>query len=219
MKEVLVTGGSRGIGLEISKLLIDRGYGVKAPERAELDLSNLQSIERYFKQKREFDILINNAGINFLAEVESIDPLIWDQMVKVNLTAPMLLIQNVIPRMKEKKWGRIINISSMFSIITKEKRGSYSAVKSGLNGLTRTTAVELGPYGILVNSVCPGYIETALTYQNNSAVEIEKIIGDIPLRRMAKPTEVAELVEFLVSDRNTYLTGQAITIDGGFTLK
>ena len=219
MKKVLVTGGSRGIGSQISKLLKEKGYMVETPERSELDLTNLQSIEGYFSHNTNFDILINNAGINVLAQIESIEHDSWHEMVAVNLTAPMLLIQKVVPYMKEAKWGRIVNISSMFSNITKEKRGAYSAVKSGLNGLTRTAAVELAPFGVLVNSVCPGYVETDLTYQNNSPSEIEKILQDIPIGRMAKAVEIAELVEFLISDRNSYLTGQSITIDGGFTLK
>lgn len=219
MKKVLVTGGSRGIGRQISKLLKEKGYMVETPERSELDLTNLQSIEGYFSHNTNFDILINNAGINVLAQIESIEHDSWHKMVAVNLTAPMLLIQKVVPYMKEAKWGRIVNISSMFSNITKEKRGAYSAVKSGLNGLTRTAAVELAPFGVLVNSVCPGYVETDLTYQNNSPSEIEKILQDIPIGRMAKAVEIAELVEFLISDRNSYLTGQSITIDGGFTLK
>ncbi len=219
MKRILVTGGSRGIGQVISQTLRDYGNDVFTPGRNELDLLNPRSIDDYFIANGQFDILINNAGINELAEISEIDASVWSDMVQTNLTAPMTLIQKVIPHMKEKKWGRIINISSIFSLISKEKRGAYSSVKAGLNGLTRTASLELGPYGILVNSICPGYVETDLTLKNNSAEDIKKIVNDIPLKRMAAPKEIAELVVFLASERNSYITGQAITIDGGFTIK
>lgn len=217
-RRALVTGGSRGIGFEIAKLLSERDYEVIAPPRQDLDVGDRDSIDRFFSRSNEFDILVNNAGINNLGPMEDITPEQWDQMLAVNLTGPMHLMQKAAPHMRSRKWGRIVNMSSIFSNITREKRSPYSATKSGLNGLTRTAAVELGPHGILVNAVCPGYVETDLTYKNNSPADIEKILNAIPTRRMAKAHEIAELVEFLVSERNTYMTGQMVTIDGGFSI-
>jgi 3-oxoacyl-[acyl-carrier protein] reductase len=218
-KRALITGGSRGIGQQIAQVMSARGFEVVVPKRQELNLESLESIEKYFATDRQFDILVNNAGINFISPLAEIATDQWSQMLSVNLTAPMKLVQKVIPHMQKSKWGRIVNISSIFSNITREGRASYSASKSGLNGLTRSAAVELGKYGILVNAVCPGYVETQLTHQNNSPADIERILKTIPLGRMADPSEIAELVEFLCSDRNSYITGQMITADGGFSIQ
>ncbi len=218
-RRVLVTGGSRGIGKEICKLMSERGYDVVAPTREALNMSDPESIDRYFSSNGAFDILVNNAGINLLASIDQVLPAQWLEMVAINLTGPLQLIQRVVPHMRERGWGRILNMSSIFSNLTRENRVQYSATKSGLNGITRTAALELGPSGILVNSVCPGYVETQLTFQNNSPADIERILSSIPLRRMAKPSEIADLVEFLCSERNTYLTGQMITVDGGFSIQ
>lgn len=217
-RKVLITGGSRGIGFEIAALMKAGGYEVVAPSRAELNLESIESIDRYFAKSSDADILVNNAGINVISPLASIGIDQWNQILSVNLSAPMRLIQKVIPHMQERGWGRILNISSVFSNLTREGRASYSASKSGLNGLTRTAAVELGKYGILVNALCPGYVETQLTHQNNSAADLEKIIKTIPLGRLAKSEEIAEAAEFLCSERNSYLTGQMITIDGGFSI-
>ncbi len=218
-KRVLITGGSRGIGQQIAKLMEAKGYEVVVPKREELNLESLESIDKYFASERKIDILINNAGINFISPLPDIATEQWSQMLTVNLTAPMKLVQKVIPHMQKTKWGRIVNISSIFSNLTRQGRASYSASKSGLNGLTRTAAVELGQHGILVNAVCPGYVETQLTHQNNSPADIEKILKTIPVGRMAQPAEIAELVEFLCSERNSYITGQMITADGGFSIQ
>jgi len=218
-RRALVTGGSRGIGLAIAQALSQQGFEVIAPLRQEMDLLDPASIKKFLQQsnKEGIDILVNNAGVNVINRLESIDSESWNKMMRINLTAPLELIQGVAEGMKAKKWGRIVNISSVFGLVTREKRAGYSAVKSGLNGLTRTCAVELGPFGILVNAVCPGYVETDLTRQNNSPEELTRIAETIPLRRLAQPNEIARFVAFLCSEENTYLTGQTLAIDGGFT--
>ena len=121
--------------------------------------------------------------------------------------------------MKERKYGRILNISSIWSIVSKEKRSIYSASKSGLDGLTRTLALELAPFNILVNSVAPGYVNTGMIQQYNSKKELEKIKEIIPLNRFAEPDEIAELIKFLSSEKNSYITGQIIPIDGGYVIR
>jgi len=218
-RRALVTGGSRGIGLAIVHALKQRGVEVVAPSRSEMDLLDSASMTAFLakSKKSEIDILVNNAGINVLNPLEAIEPNAWNQMVRMNLTAPLELIQHVSPGMKTQGWGRIVNISSIFSLVSREKRAAYSAVKSGLNGLTRTCAVELAPSGILVNAVCPGYVETDLTRQNNSPEELSRIAETIPLRRLAQPEEIARFVAFLCSEENTYITGQTLAVDGGFT--
>ncbi len=213
----LLTGGSRGIGAAIRNELEARAIRVVAPSSNDLNLASPASIESYFSGpgKRPFDVLVNNAGINVLNAIDAIDTATWEQMVQIDLTAPLRLIQHVVPAMQAKRYGRIVNISSIFSLVTRERRGAYSAVKSGLNGLTRTAAVEFGPHGILVNAVCPGYVATELTTKNNSPQELSRIADTIPLRRLAEPLEIARLVAFLCSEENSYLTGQTVAVDGG----
>jgi len=219
--KALITGGSRGLGAAMASLLEDQGVEVIAPTRDVLDLSRMESIAAYIasEQGKGFDIIINNAGINLLNELTHVKDEDWQIMLQVNLTAPMALIRGFSPYMKAQKWGRIVNISSIFSLVTRENRSAYLATKAGLNGLTRTAAVELAPYGILVNAVCPGYVETELTFVNNSPEQLAAITATIPLQRLAQPHEIAKLVSFLCSEENTYLTGQTLVIDGGFTCK
>ncbi|MBS1984652.1 MAG: SDR family oxidoreductase [Bdellovibrionales bacterium] len=218
-KLALVTGGSRGLGKAMCELLSARGVQVVAPGREELDLSSSASIDAFLKTPvaGKIDILINNAGINNPEAIEQISDKNWQETLQINLTAPLKLIQGVAPGMKARGWGRIVNVSSVFSVVTREKRAAYSAVKSGLNGLTRTAAVELAPFGILVNSIAPGYVDTDLTRKNNPPEVLEKIIQTIPARRLAKPNEIVETVAFLVSEANGYLTGQTVVVDGGFS--
>jgi NAD(P)-dependent dehydrogenase (short-subunit alcohol dehydrogenase family) len=219
MRTAVITGASRGIGACTAEQLKRQGFRVLCPTRNELDLASNESIEHFVTTHKteHVDILVNNAGINILNSVEQINPADWQTMFQVNLNAPFRLIQAFAPCMKAAKWGRIVNVSSIWSMITREKRGAYSAMKAGLNGLTRTAAVELGPNGILVNAVCPGYVATDLTRQNNSPADLAQIAATIPLRRLAEPEEIASLVGFLCSEQNSYITGQTLIIDGGFT--
>ena len=219
-RSALVTGAARGIGAAIAEALRAQGVSVLDAGRTDLDLSDPASIAGWRGTHRSgVDILVNNAGINVINDIEAITPEDWAEMVQVDLTAPLQLIQGVSSGMKERGWGRIVNISSIFGVVTREKRGAYSAVKAGLNGLTRTAAVELAPFGVLVNSVCPGYVATDLTRQNNSPADIEKIEATIPAGRLAAPAEIARFVAWLCGEENTYLTGQTILVDGGFTCR
>ena len=219
-RKALITGGARGIGAAIAKELSQRGFEIIAPSRSELDLSKSASVEKFLKNDSlQVDVLINNAGINVLKSLSDLDGATWSEMLQVNLSAPLRLIQAVTPHMREQKWGRILNLSSIFSLVTKENRAGYSMSKAGLNALTRSAAVELGPHGILVNALCPGYVDTELTRKNNSPAELEKIEESIPLRRMAKAEELARVAAFLCSEENSYLTGQMVVVDGGFTCK
>ena len=219
-RTALVTGAARGIGTAIANALREQGADVLTPTRAEMDLSDPASLRDWLgRHGAGIDIVVNNAGINLLNDLEAITPEDWQQMVQVNLTAPLQIIQGVAAGMKQRRWGRIVNVSSIFGVVTRERRAAYSAVKSGLNGLTRTAAVELAPYGILVNSLCPGYVGTELTRANNSPGEIAAISATIPLGRLAEPKEIARVIAFLCSETNTYLTGQTLLVDGGFTCR
>lgn len=214
----LVTGASRGIGAAIAEKFLQEGLTVLAPPRNELDLTSNSSIEYFIKNLvQPVDILVNNAGINILSDIQEVSDRDIQDTLQVNLVAPMKLIKGIASQMMTRRYGRIVNISSVWSIVSKKRRLTYSASKAGLNGLTRTLAIELAPYNILVNSVAPGFVNTELTRQNNSEQEISAISDTIPLQRLAEPKEIAEVVFFLCSEHNTYITGQLITVDGGFT--
>ena len=221
MRKALVTGASRGIGGAIAETLRGAGLEVYAPPRSELDLFEAASVDRFVEAHRDggISVLINNAGINPIEALEEISAENWARTLQINLNAPFRLIQGLCPGMKAGGWGRIVNISSIWAVVSKEKRVSYSSAKSALTGLTRTSAVELAPHGVLVNAVCPGFVETELTRANNPPEALETIRQAIPLGRLAQPKEIAQLVAFLCSEQNTYITGQSIVIDGGFVCK
>ncbi|HPE38092.1 MAG TPA: SDR family NAD(P)-dependent oxidoreductase [Bacillota bacterium] len=220
-KTALVTGGSRGIGKAIADQLRNEGYDVIAPSRNEMDLSDDESVMKYcqYLSGIKIDVVINNAGINDINDIERISDEELDRMIEVNLRSPIRILRAVVPKMKENNYGRIVNIGSIWGIVSKRGRTVYSVTKHGIHGLTKTLAVELAPNSILVNTICPGFTLTELTYKNNTQEQIEVISKDIPMQRMAKPEEIASAVCYLVSEKNTYMTGQLIAVDGGFTSK
>ena len=129
----------------------------------------------------------------------------------------MKLLRNFVSSMKAQHYGKIVNIGSIWGIVSKPGRVIYSASKHGIHGVTKTLAVELAEYNILVNTVCPGFTLTELTRKNNTEEQIVQIGEAIPMKRMAEPKEIADAVCYLVSERNTYITGQLIAVDGGYT--
>ena len=219
-KTVFLTGASRGIGKAIYKQLKKESYKVIAPTRQELDLSNSISLYRYIDAHKNLkvDILINNAGINFPQWIDELEDKNLRETLQINLISPINLIRAFVPHMKKQKWGRIVNISSMFGIVARGKQVPYAASKHGINGATKALALELGPYNVLVNSVCPGFVKTDLVLRNPPE-KLAALAKDVPLGRLAEPEEIAELVFFLISKKNTYITGECILIDGGFTAR
>ena len=227
----VVTGATRGIGFAIAERLIKDDIEVIATGTSEdanypngaiyypvdfLNDSSLGIFVEYLKQQK-IDILVNNAGINKIGEFANIDIDDFDRILQVNLRTPFLLCQAVIPHMKENSWGRIVNITSIWGNITKEYRASYSSSKFGLDGMTVALASELSEMGILANSVGPGFIDTDLTRTILGEKGIEEVLGQIPIKRLGQANEIASLVSWLVSNENTYISGQNIMIDGGFT--
>lgn len=213
-----MTGASRGIGAAIAARLRAAGIEVAAPSRAQLDLSQEDSVRRFIGARPlELDILVNCAGENKVNAIRDIVLADWQRILATNLTSALLLTQAAAPRMAARKWGRIVNVSSCYSFLSRAGRAAYGASKAGLNALTRTAALEFGPDNVLVNAVCPGFVETEMTRRNNSDEQIAALAAQTALGRLASPEEIAELVAFLVSEKNTYITGQALVIDGGFT--
>jgi len=216
-RTALITGASRGIGKAIYDALAQTGlYAIFAPTHEDMNLSDPESIERYMQNIPEIEVLVNNAGINILEAVDEVDDDSLRQMMSVNLEGPLRIIRRVVPQMKSQQYGRIINISSIWGVRSKELRVLYSMTKFGLNGVTKALARELGSYNVLVNSVCPGYVNTEMTRKNVPPNEREIIEKTIPLGRFAEPEEIARFTKFLISDENTYITGQTLVIDGGF---
>lgn len=166
------------------------------------------------------DILVNNAGVlSTTTPLENIEEKEWDLIMNVNLKGVFLFSQAVLPVMRKKEHGKIINISSSAGRSTSELGGAhYTASKAGVLGLTRHTAREYGPYGINVNSVCPGLVETPMIREEASKEKLDHWIKQIPLGRFAEPSEEADLVLFLASDQSKYITGATIDFNGGSLL-
>ena len=230
-KRAFVTGGTRGIGLAIASRLKKEGVSVaitgtkpKANVKTNFDYhavdfnvpEEVEAFADILKQEKP-DILINNAGTNKINDFSDIGMSEFSRIQQINLNAPFQLCKAVITPMKEKGWGRIVNITSIWSKVSNPGRASYSASKFALDGMTTALAAEVAEQGILVNCVSPGVIETELTRSilgEEGTLEMSK---SIPIKRLGKPEEVAALVAWLVSDENTYISGQNIAIDGGFT--
>ncbi len=240
-KIVLITGGTRGIGKQISDDLHDLGATVlitgtnpeevkRMNEVAEnaggkkkffsLDLLQKDSVTQFLEEVKSYDRidgLVNSAGINRLNSIQDAVVSDWDDMLKVNLTSPFLLLNAISPIMIHNQYGRIVNIASIFGVISKEKRAVYSATKFGIHGLTVGSSNDLARHNILVNTVSPGFVLTDLTRKNLTESEMEVLSKQIPIKRMAETKDISNIVIFLLSNLNQYLTGQNIVVDGGFT--
>lgn len=205
---VFLTGGSRGIGLAIKNTFEKNNHIVFSPTRKELDLS-----EEIRLSDTEFDIVINNAGINPLKSILDITD---DEVMRVNYLSPLKIVQQCLPHMISNNYGRIVNIGSIWIDLAKPERLAYSASKSAVHSLTKYITSEYAKFGILANTISPGFIATELTYKNNSEQDIQNIVNRVPVGRLGNPEEVAKLV-YQMTVENTFISGQNIIIDGGFT--
>lgn len=207
--KILVTGGSRGIGRCISNKFERNNHYVYKPTREELDLSHID----IKLPATDYDIIINNAGINPLNDILDISD---ENVMRVNYFSPFKIIQQCLPHMIQNRYGRIINIGSIWIQLAKPKRSAYSASKHALYSLSKSITSEYARYNILCNTISPGFIATDLTYQNNTEQELEKIVENIPVKRLGTPEEIANLV-YQLTIENTFITGQNIFIDGGYS--
>ncbi len=231
MRRALVTGGTRGIGAAIAAALAQAGDEVvvtgtatrgRAPagcEYAACDFSRPGSLRTFARQVagQRFDVLVNNAGINTIGEIEGYREDDFVRIQQVNVIAPFLLCRAVVPGMRQRRFGRIVNITSIFSVVSRIGRAAYSTSKFGLFGMSRALALEVAREDVLVNCVAPGFVETDLTRKTLGARGLREVARQVPVGRLAQPREIARVVQFLISDDNTYLTGQNIVVDGGYT--
>lgn len=231
----IVTGGTRGIGHDISKALIGDGVKVAAfyagnEEAAEkfrtetghkaykVDVADFAGVEKTVAQVEAdlgpVTILVNNAGITRDGALHKMDLQNWHDVIETNLTSCFTLCRAVVGGMRERNFGRIINISSINGQKGQFGQTNYSAAKAGMLGFTKALALESAAKGITVNAICPGYIETDMTGQMRPEV-LESIIRGIPMARMGQPDEIAAIVSFLASDKAAFITGATISANGG----
>ncbi len=236
-KTVFVTGATRGIGKAIAEAFETAGArlvltGTKAttiaapaaayPDRRYIaaDFTIPESLSTCLDTIAglPIDVCVNCAGANRIKPIHECSDADYDYIHTLNLKAPYAIIRTVSRGMAERGCGRIVNIASIWSDITKPGRSLYTTAKTGLIGMTRAVAVELAPRNILVNAVSPGFTRTELTAASLTPDEQRTLAGQVPLGRFGEPCEIADVVLFLASNRNRYITGQNIIVDGGFTI-
>ena len=231
-QNVIVTGGTRGIGRQIAEDMATLGAQVMVTgtqEPSEKLMKNIQFIQANFLDdastndflnvisNETFNVCINNAGINRIDPFLDVKHEDWNDIIKVNLTAPFKVQQAVSRSMVRKKYGRVVNIASIWSEISIPHRASYSSSKFGLRGLTLASAAELAQYNVLINTISPGFTLTDLTRNVLGQEKMKELAEQIPMRRMAEVDEISRVVLFMASKLNTYISGQNIVVDGGFT--
>jgi 3-oxoacyl-[acyl-carrier protein] reductase len=216
-KYLFITGGNGEIGKAILSQFKD--FEVISPSSKEMDCSDINSIKKYIKEVNivKLDVLIHCAGINNpKTYLESTDESL-SNIMSINTFSFLYIIQELSKYFIENN-TKILAISSIYGSISRVGRLEYTISKSALNGMVKTLALELASKGIIINSISPGFIETKLTYKNNSKRTIDDIISKIPVGRLGLPEEIAWYVKFLCSAQNNYLTGQNLIIDGGYLI-
>ncbi len=245
MKVALITGASGGIGKAIAQKFIDNGYFVigqynsgknniddffiqlKSQGKSDYfypikaDLSKIEDIEnmvnKIFNSFKSIDVLVNNAGVSLTKLITDTTLEEWEKVFDVNIKSVYLITNKVLKAMISKQQGKIINISSMWGLVGSSMEVCYSASKASLIGFTKALAKEVGPSNINVNCVCPGVIDTPMN-SHLTTEDMKSLANETPLNRIGSPKEVADLVYFLGSEQSSFITGQVISCDGGFTI-
>jgi NAD(P)-dependent dehydrogenase (short-subunit alcohol dehydrogenase family) len=234
----IVTGASRGLGRAAAMRLYERGAAVavniRDTARADALVRALgdralavagdvagdgmaeEIVRRTLDRFGRVDILVNNAAVARSTRFPDLSPAEWRETLEVNLTAPFLFAKAVLPPMQAQQYGRIVNISSLAGRMVSTLGGAhYTASKAGLLGLTRAAAKELGKFGITVNAICPGMIDTELTHEHAAPELLSRLASAYPVPRLGHATEVADLICFVASEAAGYITGASLDINGG----
>ena len=238
MKNILITGGSRGIGEEMVRSFADRGYRVAFTYKSSADaarklsdktgalaiMADSASEEQIVAAVAEaakilggIDILINNAGISSYSLLQDLSLAEWNECMAVNLTSAFLYSREVIPHMLKNHMGRIINISSMWGLVGASCEVHYSAAKAGLIGFTKALAKELGPSGITVNAIAPGVIDTDMN-SHLSSEDLSALEDETPVGRIGKADEIAKAALYLADEHSSFITGEVLNISGGLVI-
>lgn len=237
----LVTGGSRGLGKSMARIFAEAGADVMICSRGKDELEEaVTDIRAGLKSRVEYrvvdmadraqvdalaadtlktlgrvDVLVNNAGSNIPQPVDAITDEAWDKIIELNLSSCMRLTRALLPQMKARKWGRIIHISSVLGLGGKLERNVYCATKSALIGMTRASALDLGPFNITVNCISPGPFVTELTGRLLNPEQKQYFADRTALKRWGQPDELAGPALMLATDAGSYITGTTILVDGG----
>lgn len=252
-RTALITGAARGIGYEVAKTLAEHGanvvlvdlrqeeveqaarslwelgyeaVGVKCDVTVEQEVK--QAINEAVNRWGRLDVVVNNAGLQHVANIEDFPTEKFEQLIRVMLVGPFLAIKHAFPVMKQQRYGRIINMASINGLVGFAGKAAYNSAKHGVIGLTKVAALEGAPYGITVNALCPGYVDTELVRGQladlaaTRNVPLEKVLEEViyplvPQRRLLSVEEVAHYVLFLAGEQAKGITGQAVVIDGGYT--
>ena len=245
----LITGGGGGIGRAMATVFSENGARIVVTDARDTgqavadevggrfllaDISDPDETRELCRRTIELegrvDILVNNAGLQHISPVEEFPDDEWSRLVQIMLIAPFQITKYVVPGMKERGWGRIINMSSIHGLVASPYKSAYVAAKHGLIGLTRTVALEVGDHGITVNAICPGYSNTALVRSQigdqarTRGISEDEVLDKVMLepaaiKRLVEPEEIARLALFLASDDARSITGAAMSIDAGWTAR
>lgn len=217
MKHLLLLGGHGAIGSAIKAIFEDKGYTVTAPSSRELNLADSAAVSTYMKRfTQPLEAVIFCAGHNDPAEIGKLSLEEMQKTHQINTLSFAQIVSYLRPYFEQQKRGYILGISSLYGSISREGRAAYAMSKHALNGLIQTLALELGPHGVLCNTLSPGFVLTPLTQKNNTPDMIAALERKIPLGKLASPQAIAQVAFFLCSEQNQYLTGQDIVVDGGF---
>jgi NAD(P)-dependent dehydrogenase (short-subunit alcohol dehydrogenase family) len=232
MTAAFITGGAQGIGAAVARRLRSEGLDVAVGDLGEkraateeeglrfepLDVTDESSVERAIDAVRPVDVLVNCAGVTIAGHpVDEVSVADWNVQIRVNLTGTFLATRAVVPGMRERGWGRIVNLAS--ALATRGLAGScaYAASKAGVVGFTRAVAADLAPHGVTVNAVAPGYVDTPMTQRFPAGLR-ESRLAEIGMARFAAPEEIAHVVSFLASEGASYVTGAVVEAGGGFRI-
>ena len=250
-RNILITGAGSGIGLGMAEQLAQQGHMIwcsdvdakRAQEAADqiqaaggtaqslpLDVSQQDQLDSIVQRCAQYpvDVLINNAGLQHVSRLEEFPPERFAYLIQVMLTGPAMLCRTLLPSMRERNYGRIINIGSIHSLVASPYKSAYVAAKHGLMGLTKVIALETADTDITINTLCPSYVKTPLVEQQIAAqakehgLAVEQVVNEIMLKPMPKGNfigldEMTEYAQFLISKAGRNVTGQALVLDGGWT--